>query len=166
VRTPTGWALNDFLLKEPLPAEAVDLPEPDREQVRQMVKLFFSRLKEGKATEIFVSLPNEIGAQYRVGTRSMWQKIFGDGGEPYCILNDLKRVLEFDVQNWPDPDRYLPTAYVSALEVVVIYDVPYVWPEGGIYKEDNLRIEIFLRKKKGGWNYRVLRLYAKGIPGT
>jgi len=119
VRTPTGWALNDFSLREPIPGEEVDLPESDREQVRQKVKLFFNRLKEGRATEIFVSLPNEMGAQYRTGTRSMWQKIFGGGGEVYCILDDLKRVLEFDVQNWPDPDRYLPTAYVSALEVAV-----------------------------------------------
>jgi len=165
-KTAHGWAVVDFALHEPLLGEEVDLPREDKEKVRARVKWVFDRLRMKKPEQVFASLPRENASRWRTGSLSFWRRLVGGRRTVRCILDDLVMVTKFDILRWPDPDRYLPTAYMSLAEVLLVYDVPYVWPQGGISQEDNLRIEIFLRKRNEQWEYHMIRFYARGIPDS
>lgn len=160
------WGMVDFSLQEPLVGEAVDLPEEDREKVKALVGWVIEQLQGDAPERVLGRLPQTDSAQLRPVTRTWWEWLTGARPQTRWIHDDLSRMMEFHILHWPDPDQSLPVAYVGEGQVMVFYDIPYVWPQGGITRTDELRVEMFLRRGLKGWKLDLLRLYGKGIPGS
>jgi len=165
VREDGGWALRQFELREPLFGEALDLPDEDEDHIRRKLNLLLERLRSRDITSIFYSLPDDPTARVRPYKGGFWSRLFGSRGG-VRIFDDLETVARFHITGWPGPDDELALGYVSDHQVMAIYDLSYVWPEGGIVKDDALRVEVMLAEREDEWDYQLLRFYAKGLPGT
>lgn len=157
-----GWKLVDFKLREPLEGEALDLPEEDRKEVAEVASWVLQQLQNDKYEKVLGRLPRRRSTHYRKAKQSWWQSLFSDAGIMW-LGDDLKRVTELNVQHWPDPERSLPVAFVGEGHVVVTYDIPYTWPEGGIGQTDDLRTEMFMVKTPEEWKLIMVRFYGKAI---
>ncbi len=156
------WFLADVPLRRPVRGEPLDPPPEEAEKIRRVLRPVVESLKGGRPEEVMAALPAERSAYYRRAGRRATRA----GSQQRSIYDDLRTMGEFEVLNWPDPESDLPLAFVGLAAVVVCYDIPYSWPEGGIYEADNLRMEIFFVRKRGRWELHLLRLYGKGIPGS
>ena len=165
VRRLGKWVLANARLQQPLVGEELDLPPDVREKIRPVVKNVMQSFRQRAFTRIVTLLPAERDAYYRKPRPSFWQRLFGSYAE-YSLYDDLERVRGFEVLHWPDADKELPLGFLGPTYVVAVYDVPYTWPEGGIDRPDNLRVELFVLCKHGEWRLHRLKLYAKGLAGT
>ena len=121
-------------------------------------------LREGRPAEVFYRLPEDKGARLRPLKRSFLARLFGLQPELTSVYPDLRVVCSFSVQEWPDPEKVLPLAYIASNIVVACYDIPYIWVHTNIGKPDEFRMEVFLHREEGEWRLLMLRLYAEGIP--
>lgn len=157
VRTPAGRLLKDFSIRRLEPGKAADLPDKDRLPVLEKVRFVFRCLQEGKPGRVFYALPEKKSVRYRPLASAR-----GTSGL-HSVYDDLRTMLKFDLEGWPNPDENLPLTYVSPGVVAVVYAIPYVWPDGGVTSTDVLRMAIELKKVGDVWDYQALRLSAKGI---
>jgi len=160
------WDLVAVKLQEPLVGEDLDPPQDVTEKIRAVVKPVMKSIENKTPTRIMTSLPPERTAHYRVIERTFWQKLLGAYPGEYGLYEDLELVNQFEVLRWPNPDEEMPLGFIGPTYVVVAYDIPYTWPEGGIHRPDILCVELFLVCKKEEWRMHRVRLYGKGIPGT
>ena len=162
-KTDAGWKLTDFKLNKPIQGEDVDLPEEHRKVVAEKISKVINQMKAGDYAYIFTSLPER--ARLRQPKYSWWQSLIGSVPQPISIYSDLLQFDSLDVHRWPDPSTELPAAYVSTNAVMVIYTIPYSWPERGIM-DDQLQMETLMARQKGEWKMLLLRFYGEGIPGS
>lgn len=158
-----GWALLDYKLRKPLEGEALDLPEEHRKEIASIASWVLQQLKNDKPEKVLARLPRRTSSHYRQAKQSWWSSLFSSAGT-HWLGDDLKRATEVNVQHWPDPENSLPVAFIGEGHVVVTYDIPYTWPEGGIGQTDDLRTEMFVVKTSDGWKLIMVRFYGKAIP--
>ena len=159
--TPQGWKLADVALKSARRGADVDLPTQDREKVKRRMSKLLEKLKDGKYEEVSITLPE--ATQVRRIHISWWEKLWGGSAPRQHVYNDLRRLEKLTIHRWPEPEKHLPTAYVSTNSVMVIYTLPYSYPARGIH-DDELRIETLMSRKDNKWKPVSLRLYGEAIP--
>jgi hypothetical protein len=164
-RREMKWHIQDLKLQGPQQGAALDLPEEEVKKIRPTLQMLMEAVRHGKAGTVMSVLPDNAAAQKRHVRPGFWGRIFGAQAGTYSVGSDVDRAGQLDFPRWPNIEGDLPMAYLGPATVMSIYDVPYVWPEQGIYN-DSLRVEIVFTRSEGDWSPQLLRLYGKAIPGT
>ncbi|MHC4789083.1 MAG: hypothetical protein ACYS8K_07765 [Planctomycetota bacterium] len=164
VRTEGEWYVWDFTLAEPERGERLD-PPPDvvaeiLPRVRQIVEL----LKEGSAGPLLYQLPDDPSSKYRMPKLSWWEKLkFGKSVPPIHLSTDMAVLQRFSFGRWPDPEEDLYFVHASSSTITAVYEVPYLWPAGGVSETDILRVEMTFLQEEQGWSLFRLRFVGEGI---
>lgn len=159
------WMITDLSLTKPKPGEVLDLPNEEAERITSVIRPLMRALEKGKVGKIMTILPDTRAALKRRGDPGWLAGWLGVQGKTYTLINDLERVRQFSFPDWPEAEERPMFAYVGPDTVMALYDIPYIWQQGGIY-DDTLRVEILLSSVRKKWQIQLLRLYGRGIPGT
>jgi len=115
VRRGAGWRIADFHLAAPSPGDALDPPEAVREELLRQVRAVLDGLKAGHAGEVYNLLPKGPHSRSRYMKPTFWQKLgFGERSR-VSVYNDLRRLTEFSIFQWPDPSVTLPVIYLGLI---------------------------------------------------
>lgn len=160
------WRIRDFRLSRPREGDALDLPDAVADQVWPQVRSILNNMKEGHVSDVYYQLPDKPACRYRPPKLSWWERLLGRGpGGWLNIYRDLDRMKRFIVsEHWPEPQDARDLVRVPPDRFMAVYEVPYVWPEGGIEQTDTLRIELVFRNVGDTWTFYTLRLSCAGIP--
>ncbi len=158
------WRIRDFKLTEPAQGDAIDPPAAVKAEVMPQLAFILENMKEGRMADVFYELPDRDVCRRRSVKLSWWQKIFSGGAGGWLSLyDDLERAKQFHFPDWPDPDEVYAWAYATPGGIMAVYEVPYVWREGGIDEPDMLSIRVIFMKTDDRWRLYTLRLIGKGI---
>lgn len=164
-RRETKWFIQDLRLQTPQQGAALDLPQEEVKKIQPTLQTLMEAVRHGKAGTVMAILPDNEAVQKRHVRPGFWSRLFGAVPGTYSVGSDVDRAGQLDFPRWPKIEGDIPLAYVGPAAVMTIYDVPYIWPERGIYN-DSLRIETVFTRSEGDWSPQLLRLYGKAIPGT
>ena len=162
VRRGAGWHIVSMKLREPVKYEVLDPPSREREATRRILSFVFEALKSGEAAVIIQRLPNSKNAHYRLGRQGWLARLLHLPAPVHSTYIDLHRVTELDILRWPDISGDLPLAYVGPLTSVAVFDIPYAYPEGGVYS-DTLRLEVFVTREEGEWKLHLVRAFGEAL---
>ncbi len=165
-RRGESWFVASASLESPVEWEVADPPPADKEQIREQLQVILDSLRNRRGARLIAMLPPQEYAKHRLSTPSLWERLTGREPTRLSVYEDLLLTREFEFLRWPDLEAELPLAYVSPAVIVGCFDLPYTWPQGGIYATDMLRLEAFLTRKDGRWSLHKLRLYGRAIPGS
>ncbi len=163
-RVDGQWSIYDLELTGPRSGDALDPPEEVRKQLWPKIQVILDNMREGHISEIFYELPEEDACRKRSPKLSWWRRLLRLSPGSQGIYDDLERLEEFLISDWPLAEEVYGLAYVPTRGIMAVYQVPYVWPEGGIREADILRIQIVFMKSGETWTFYTLRLSGKGIP--
>lgn len=148
----------------PEPGDALDPPQEVRQQIGPKVRGMMSEMKDGRMAAILYELPDKSSARERPLTLPWWQSFWMSRTPGIPIVQDLGIMRQFTMRAWPDPQREPRYVYDSPDTIAVLYELPYVWLEGGIDKTDILRLKFIFLKASEGWTFYTVHLSAKAIP--
>jgi len=161
------WRIRDFQITDPAPGDALDLPAAVKDEIMPQLVFVLENMKLGRTADVFYELPDINVCRHRPIRLSWWQNLFsGKSGGWLSLYEDLERTKQFHFPDWPEPDEVYGWAYVPPGGVMAVYEVPYIWREGGINEPDVLRIHVIFMKMEGQWRFYTLRLSGEGIPYT
>jgi hypothetical protein len=155
------WHLVGFELKPVQPGDLLNPPEDVQKLLRDKGGQLLQELRAGNYMTIYYELPKE--STIRRIQRTWWEKATTDKPESVSVLDDLERMQEFTIMDWPKPEE-ASFVFTSDGGVAVHYDLPYVWPKAGLSQPDVLRLEFVFLPVTDGWVFHRIRMTAIGIP--
>ena len=156
------WYLVGLELKPVAADEPLNPPDEVKVLLRDSAGELLEMLSTGRYMEVYYAIPSTSRVRYIELT--WWQRVRGAIPQAVDILNELRRVTQdFNVLTWPRADEAVFVGLVGGA-IGVHYDVPYVWPNGGITTPDLLRVQFIFLPSGEGWTFYQLRLIAAGIP--
>lgn len=157
------WYLYDIDLRDSKPGELLNPPDDVKRLLGDKAAELLERLRKAELMGIFYELPSTPSCRYRRLERTWWEKAVQGKPDVIHLLSDLEMVQKFTMLDWPSPDE-VSYAHAPGDGVAVFYEIPYVWPDGGIDKTDMLRVEFVFLPLKEGWLFYQLLLKGKGVP--
>lgn len=164
VRIDGEWRIDDFHMTRPREGDVLQPPEGVKRQLEAKARQITADLQAGRIGSVLSELPSKGSGLFREPTRSFWQKLFGMSAPQVPLYYDFELLGKLTVTRWPQPEDPVVFCYAGSGCVAVHYELPYVWPEGGIRQKDILRMSLIFLDTQQGWAFYSIRLSGKAIP--
>jgi hypothetical protein len=158
------WWISDFQLQKPNPGDVLDPPDYVKKELQPVAAQILENLKTGRTVPVMYMLPDNAASRIRRPRTTFWERLFTGGIPDFIpIFDDLETVEFLSVRDWPAPDDLI-YGYAEGDGIMAVYEVPYVWPDGGVTEPDIMRVEVVFLRRPQGWLLSTIYLVGEAFP--